>query len=80
MKNVKGIIRFQIVQKDLESILVKIVRTEEYIKEIEEKKLIKELRIRLGKEIGIHFSYVDEIPRERSGKYRLVKNECKETI
>lgn len=80
VKNVKGIIRFQIVQKDLESILVKIVRTEEYIKEIEEKKLIKELRIRLGKEIGIHFSYVDEIPRERSGKYRLVKNECKETI
>jgi len=80
VKNIRGIIRFQITQNNLDGILVKIVKSEQYIREIEEKKLLKELRIRLGKKMGIQFNYVNEIPRERSGKYRIIKNNCKEEI
>jgi phenylacetate-CoA ligase len=80
VKNIKGITRFQIVQNELDAILVKIVKADEYIKATEEPKLLKELRIRLGKEMDIQFNYVDEIPRERSGKYRIIKNNCNEEI
>ncbi|GET34206.1 adenylyltransferase [Prolixibacter bellariivorans] len=80
VKHVNGVQRFQIIQNDLDAIHVQIVKTDEYRKEVDECKLAKELRIRLGKQINIQFKYVPEIPKERSGKFRLVKNYCKETI
>ena len=80
LKHVNGVQRFQIIQNDLDSINVNIVKTNEFQKETDEKMLTKELRIRLGKEINIKYQYVDEIPNERSGKFRLVKNFCKESI
>ena len=80
LKHVNGVQRFQIIQNDLNTIIVNVMKTSEYQKEKDEKMLTRELRIRLGKKIKIEYHYVDNIPNERSGKFRLVKNFCKESI
>jgi phenylacetate-CoA ligase len=39
-----------------------------------ERALVKEIRARLGEEIGVEIRIVDTIPRERNGKFRAVKS------
>lgn len=74
LKGVKGIIKFQIQQNIKESIIILIEKDTDQFKEDDEKLFIKNLRERLGDKIKITFNYVDEIPSESSGKYRIVKN------
>jgi phenylacetate-CoA ligase len=61
----------QIVQQDLRKILIRIVREPAYTK-TDEALLFKEARLRLGPLIAIDFEYVNDIPRSRTGKFRLV--------
>ncbi len=80
LKDIKGIVKFQVIQNDLESVNVKIVIDEKVFSSHYEKKLIKNWRDRIGKSMKIHLKKVDEIPVEKSGKYRMVKNNIKHLI
>ena len=73
-KEVKGILRFQVIQKVRGEVQVKMV-TNAYFNQEEQSKFEIALRKRLGQVIKIYFVTVYDIPREKSGKYRMIKNE-----
>jgi len=74
VKGVRGVVKFQIVQNDFDAILVKVIKDDRIYQQIDENKFLKELRLRLGDKINIHFDYPSTIPKENSGKFRIVKN------
>ena len=80
IKYVKGVIKFQIVQNKIDEIIIKVIKDFNVYSNEDEKLFMKELRDRLGNSINIKFMYVDEIPKEKSGKYRIVKNEITHLI
>lgn len=63
----------QIVQQDPSAIEVRIVPRASFDRRAEDA-LRKEIRSRLGDEIAIALTLVDEIPREANGKFRAVKS------
>lgn len=73
LKDVKNIVKFQIIQNDKLSISVKIICDEKYNNN-NEQAFLKNLRERVGESLEINLHYVNEIPREKSGKYRIVIN------
>lgn len=75
-KNVKGIVCFQVIQEVEDKVIIKLVVTENFDKS-EEKRFMAAIRERVGNKLGINFQYVDSIPREKSGKFRIVKNSVK---
>lgn len=80
LKDTKGIIRFQAIQNELSKIQVKLVIDKaEYTISVE-KKFIQNWRERIGDKMELEFEYVDEIPVEASGKFRIVKNNVKHLI
>jgi len=70
-KSLPGVAEAQIVQEEIGSLRVRIVRREGY-GEIEESRVLRNLRVRLGDDIKIRFEYPDRIPRTRGGKFRYV--------
>lgn len=73
-KGVKGILQFQVIQNTLSDIEVLIVSGDEF--SVKQHKLFeKSLRQTLGPSINVEFKNVSSIPREKSGKFRIVKNE-----
>lgn len=72
-RGVKGLTSFQIIQKIENAIVVKFVTTDAFTKS-EEDKFISALRVRVGQSMNIDIEYVDHIPRESSGKFKIVKN------
>ncbi|MBB1406076.1 phenylacetate--CoA ligase family protein [Pseudoalteromonas sp. SG44-5] len=72
-KGVNGIIKFQIVQHEMESIVIYVVATESFTKS-DEKTFLQALTQRLGANMKISFEFATEIPKEKSGKFRIVKN------
>lgn len=80
LKDTKGIIRFQAVQNKLDELeLYVVVDQEIYSKQIE-KVFLSNWRDRVGDVMKIHINYVNEIPVEGSGKYRIVKNNIKDLL
>lgn len=75
-KDVEGIICFQILQDNYDSLDLFIVKNNKFSK-LEENKFISSLRERVGEKIGINITYVDNIAKEKSGKFRIVKNNLK---
>lgn len=73
VKYVKGVVKFQIIQNTTDAIEVKVVKDPSYTHKDEEM-FRYELEERLGKKVQIKFSYPENIPRETSGKYRIIKN------
>src|SRR5690606_22464296 len=71
-KNVSGILCFQVQQYNLNELKVLIVKNQDY-DSYSEKKFLNALKERVG-EIIIKFDYVEHIEREKSGKFRIVKN------
>lgn len=63
----------QILQEDASAIEVRVVPRSSFDAN-SERRLIKEIRSRLGEEIGIDLQLVQEIPREANGKFRAVKS------
>lgn len=61
----------QIIQEKLNELTIKIVRRETYSK-VDEDRLLNKLNNRLGDEFKYNLVYVDEIPRDSSGKFRGV--------
>lgn len=72
-KDISGIIKFQVIQEDLNQVLVLVVANSEF-NSIQRKNFIKALIKRFGTEITINLQVVDDIPTEKSGKFRIVKN------
>lgn len=74
VKHTPNIRQFQAVQAAVDAVDVSLVVDREGYTNAEEATFLRELRDRLGERIEIRLHYVDEIPRERSGKVRIVKN------
>lgn len=72
-KDAPGIICFQVLQDEIDKVRIKIVKGIEFSEE-EEACFLDALKKRLGTSMSIKLEYVDEIPREKSGKFRIVKN------
>lgn len=75
-KDVKGIICFQIIQNSYDTLEIFIVKNDIYNKH-EEIKFMSALRERVGNNIKLKIKYVNEIAKENSGKFRIVKNNLK---
>lgn len=80
LKDTNGIVRFQAVQNELNEVEVFVIKDDLLYNSTIEKKFIKNWRDRIGDKMDLKISYVDEIPVEHSGKYRLVKNNIKHLI
>lgn len=77
LKDTKGILKFQVVQNELNKIELFLVTDGlTYNKEIENK-LTQNWRDRIGNSMELDIIHVSDIPVEKSGKYRLVKNNIK---
>ena len=72
-KEAPGIICFQVIQEVEDSVKVKLVKGRDY-REQDAVNFRNALRARLGSSIEIEIDYVCDIPREKSGKFRIVKN------
>lgn len=72
-KGVEGIVSFQIQQDEVDSILVRVVGDQRF-NDAQSGRFEEALRVRVGKVMSIRIERVDDIPRERSGKFRIVKN------
>ncbi|MDD5273367.1 MAG: hypothetical protein PHU14_11675, partial [Methylovulum sp.] len=73
-KDVPGIICFQVIQNVPDIVNVSIIAGKEFT-EPEELHFKKALQSRLGKSVTINIQRVDSIAHEKSGKFRLVKNQ-----
>lgn len=70
LTKIDGIKQAQIVQKEMDSIVLKIVKGKELTQE--SLGLVKEdVADFLGKKMKVDFDFVEEIPKEASGKYRF---------
>lgn len=80
LKDTKGILKFQAIQYSLNQIdLLVIVDKNIYSPDIE-RKFIKNWRERIGENMKLEVRYVDDIPNEASGKFRIVKNNVKHLV
>ncbi|MBD3583453.1 phenylacetate--CoA ligase family protein [Flavobacterium sp. D33] len=80
LKDTKGIVRFQVLQNSLETIIVKIVVDQNVYTEAVEAKFLQNWRDRIGHDMTLLLEIVDEIPVEKSGKYRIVKNNIRHLL
>ncbi|KEY18789.1 phenylacetate--CoA ligase family protein [Kaistella antarctica] len=80
LKDTEGIIKFQAIQDDLNQIVVKVMKDDKEFSEKVEKQLIQNWRDRIGDQMILDIQYVEDIPTEKSGKFRMVKNNVKHLI
>lgn len=80
LKDTKGIVKFQAIQDSLDTIQLKIIVDKEIYSSDIEKIFIKNWKDRVGNATLIQIEYVEDIPNETSGKYRMVKNNIKHLI
>lgn len=73
IKDVQGILLMQIVQKKINVIEIYLV-TNNLFNDQQQKKFISNFRRLIGTRIEILLNLVDDIPKEKSGKFRIVKN------
>ena len=72
-KGVLGIISFQVVQYDTSSIEINMIAGAEF-SQAQKKRFLNNISQRVGSSLVINLKMVENIPREKSGKYRIVKN------
>lgn len=72
-KSVDGIIQFQVIQESLSGVDVLVSATAEFT-EKQQVNFVQALSERFGPEMVINLKLVDNIPKEKSGKFRIVKN------
>lgn len=68
------IIAMQFIQDKIDEIEIKLVVDEKKYKEQHEHMILEEMKYRFGESMRFIFVKVNEIPKESSGKYRLIKN------
>jgi len=75
--NPNSVIKMQFIQDDVESLKVlMVVDRNTYCKDHEEK-IMTELQYRFGANMQLELQLVEDIPKESSGKYSLIKNNIK---
>jgi phenylacetate-CoA ligase len=67
--------RFQVVQEAHDSICLRLVVSLRWTA-AQQQSLVEEIRNLLGTAVHFHVDVVDDIPLTRSGKLRVVVNEC----
>lgn len=77
-KDVAGIQCFQVLQDDPMRIEVRVVGSSEF-DAVQEQAFLAALRERVGNSMTITLRRVSDIPREKSGKFRIVKNSLAST-
>lgn len=80
LKDTKGIIKFQVIQNDVNILLINIVVDPNIYGPAIESKFLQNWRDRVGNKMTIKLLQIEEIPVEKSGKYRIVKNNIKHLI
>jgi phenylacetate-CoA ligase len=80
LKDTKGIVKFQAIQDSLDSIILLLESDPLLYNETIEKKFIQNWRDRIGNKMNLELRHVKEIPVEKSGKFRIVKNNIKHLI
>lgn len=73
-KPLNSIEESQIIQKDFDWIVVRIVRRRDY-SDSDTRHLIREFKARIGEDTKIDVDFVDELPRSNNGKFRWVISE-----
>lgn len=72
-KEIEGIICFQLIQYEINYIILNLV-VNNLFDDNQERKFILALRERIGNEVELEVRYLEDIPKEKSGKFRIVKN------
>lgn len=80
LKDTEGIIKFQVLQDHLNELDIFIITDEKAYSPKVEAVFLKNWRDRVGPLMEIRLHYVDEIAVEKSGKFRMVKNNIKDQI
>lgn len=80
LKDTQGIKKFQAVQNELHKIVILTIKDDLEYSEKTEKQFIKNWRERIGDQMELEIQYVNEIASEKSGKFRMVKNNVKHLI
>jgi len=76
-KDTSSIIESQVVQRELGSITIRIVKRSNYNNEKMETHLKKEVNSKISKTLKVSFEYINEIERDATGKFRAVKTYLK---
>jgi phenylacetate-CoA ligase len=74
VKYSNGVVKFQAMQDNVDEVVVKLVIDKALYTTKDEAAIVNEFAARLGPKIRIRTEYVDDISKEKSGKYRIVKN------
>ena len=72
-KGIEGIIQFQVIQQQLEKVQVLVVAADGFTSN-EQNKFKAALAERFGSQLQVDLEVVAELPKEKSGKFRVVKN------
>jgi phenylacetate-CoA ligase len=80
LKDTKGIVKFQAIQDDLNKVVIKVVIDPAVFDKKSEDTFLSNWIARVGKKMTITVEFVDDIPVEKSGKYRIVKNTIKHLV
>jgi len=75
-KNPKGIIESQIIQKELDALLIKLVTDNKFDKK-QETKLLNNISKCVGKKMKIFIEKVNKIPRTKNGKFCFVLSDIR---
>lgn len=75
-KGIDGLIYFQAIQNHTDEININLVVNDKF-NQTQEKNFISNVRLRVGNTIKINIAYVNEIKPEKSGKFRIIKNNLK---
>lgn len=74
LKDTEGIVKFQVIQNSVSLIQILIIVDENVYNARIEKKFIQNWRDRVGYKMQIDIEYVSYLNNEKSGKFRMVKN------
>lgn len=80
LKDIKGIVNFQAIQNDVDHIVIKIIKDDVTFTQSQMNKFKQNWVDRIGEQVKLEFEYVQAIPVEKSGKYRLIKNNIKHLV
>lgn len=80
LKDTYGILKFKVWQNDLNTLDIAVVKDESLYEQKVEKKFLQNWKDRVGDNMIINLKYVDDIPVEKSGKYRIIENNIKHLL
>ena len=80
LKDTKGIVKFQVIQDSLNELNISLIIDKKVYNSNVEKVFLSNWKSRVGDKMKITLNFVDNIKVEKSGKYRLVKNNIKQLI